>query len=380
MSDSVSVVYVGQTGHVLSAVTRDDEPAGDARAKENEILKGSGVLLRALDPPTFPTSVSMRNQGRLITTPNPVDLPSGLFASLGSSRLTYSATANGAALPAAWLAIDPQTGQLSLSGTIPPQTTKVRIVAAAPGGQLDQVEFKLITADATDPLVLLNEIGNRTAWAGRPFQMRVPDDTFFPYSSPLTPLTFSATGLPTWLQIDSSTGTLSGTPSIRDVKLETIIITATKPGGAPTPTTLALNVQEAPSLQFTIDAEFLEVTDGKLDMPGIISQPRHFRVAGKEKALEAMPDPISLAPVKYTLESRGLHVELARKAIEDLNLWALVRKGENISVSLGKIPKNESATSIAFTLDPTATFDVLLLISGYPPFQSKGLAFTPSAP
>ena len=119
------------------------------------------------------------------------------FQAIGTEPITFSATG----LPA-WAQLDASTGILSgtptapgtfdftvtaSNGTLPNATASVSLVA--------QDVAPTFTADTPPPAIV-----------GNPFSYQFQ-------ASGTEPITFSATGLPPWAQLDPSTGILSGTPT-----------------------------------------------------------------------------------------------------------------------------------------------------------------------
>ena len=121
------------------------------------------------------------------------------FQATGTEPVTFSATG----LPA-WAQLDPSAG--ILSGTPPAPGTFDFTVSVSNG----------TAPDATADVSLLAQYEPPTFTADTP--QVAAADSFFSYQfqavdTGTAPITFSATGLPGWAQLDPSTGVLSGTPT-----------------------------------------------------------------------------------------------------------------------------------------------------------------------
>ena len=113
--------------------------------------------------------------------------------------VTFSATG----LPA-WAQLDPNTG--FLSGT-PPATGSYNVTVTASNGNLPNATVTFTLTAQDEPPVFTAD-SPPAAVGGSPFSYQFQATGVGP-----TPITYSATGLPGWAQIDPSTGVFSGTPT-----------------------------------------------------------------------------------------------------------------------------------------------------------------------
>jgi VCBS repeat-containing protein len=144
-------------------------------------------------------------------------VPANTFADADGDALAYSATLDGAALPA-WLSFNTSTG--AFSGTPPLNFNGSYTIAvyASDNSKFAAAvsTFTLTVAPVNDAPVVANAIGAQsvnedTAWA-----FTVPANTFADADGDA--LTYSATldgaALPAWLSFNTSTGAFSGTPPL----------------------------------------------------------------------------------------------------------------------------------------------------------------------
>ncbi|MFN4281736.1 MAG: putative Ig domain-containing protein [Alphaproteobacteria bacterium] len=161
--------------------------------------------------------------------------------------LSYSATlANGDPLPA-WLSIDPVTGELS--GT--PEngdvgTISIIVTATDLAGASASDSFDLAVANVNDAPVVTVAIADQITDEDAPFSYDVSanfDDVDAGDSLTYTATLSNGDPLPSWLSLDATTGTLSGTPDNGDVGAYSITVTATDGSGVSVSDTFDLTVQ-----------------------------------------------------------------------------------------------------------------------------------------
>jgi hypothetical protein len=133
------------------------------------------------------------------------------------AKLTYSTST----LPAG-LSINPKSG--SITGTPTTSgTTNVTVTAKDPSGNKTTLKIKIVVTKPTISFQL----------PASPQVVRNADSTvaITATDSAGERLTFSATGLPAGLSINTATGTISGKPTAQ-ARSYTVNITVTDPGGA----------------------------------------------------------------------------------------------------------------------------------------------------
>lgn len=170
--------------------------------------------------------------------------------------LTYSASlADGTALPT-WLSFDATTR--TFTGT--PDDAQIgsldlRVTATDSGNLSASDEFSLIVTNINEAPTVAAPLADQQATEDVPFSLVVPTGNFADVD-PGDSLTYSATlaggaTLPTWLNFNPTTQTLSGAPLNGDVGILNIDVTATDLGGLSATDTFALtiqNVNDAPTV------------------------------------------------------------------------------------------------------------------------------------
>ncbi len=157
-----------------------------------------------------------------------------------ADTLTYSATlSNGAPLPA-WLSFNAST--LTFSGTptnADVGSLSIRVTVADQTNASANTDFVLTVANSNDTPISLANAANGSGTIGRPITPIVIDSTLFTDIDAGDRLQFSAQlsdgqALPDWLQFDSTTLVLSGTPPLdgTNAGITSIQIVATDLSGA----------------------------------------------------------------------------------------------------------------------------------------------------
>ncbi|GAB5457604.1 MAG: hypothetical protein Hens3KO_06340 [Henriciella sp.] len=160
---------------------------------------------------------------------------SNAFTDEEDATLTYSATlANGALLPS-WLSFNATTRRFTgTPGQADTGFVDVRVTATDSGGKTASDIFRISVAVVNDAPTVSLTIPDQNATEDTAFSQTVSVSSFSDEES--SSLTYSArlesgASLPSWLNFNPSTRTLSGTPRNADNGLYRIQVTATDAGG-----------------------------------------------------------------------------------------------------------------------------------------------------
>lgn len=176
-------------------------------------------------------------------------LPAGTFSEPSGGKLTYTVSqANGQACPS-WLTFNATT--LSFSGTVPTGMEALSLVVTATDANgLSCSDVFAVTVPASPP-TLAHQTATQTWLEGSKLSFMLPANTFSDPNGEA--LSYSATlsngqALPSWLAVNSSTGTFSGTVGYTAGPLM-IRLTATDSSGLTVSETLeAILTAPAPTL------------------------------------------------------------------------------------------------------------------------------------
>jgi hypothetical protein len=150
--------------------------------------------------------------------------------------LTYSA--NG--LPAG-LSINATTGIISGTPTnAAVGENNITVIATDSAGGVASATFKLTVNNTNDAPIVATTVNDYTATEDSPFSFNISN--YFADPDVGDTLTFAATGLPTGVTIDSSTGVISGTPTNAAVGTRNITVTANDGKGGSVSDVFALTV------------------------------------------------------------------------------------------------------------------------------------------
>ncbi|MCX5980520.1 MAG: putative Ig domain-containing protein, partial [Nostocales cyanobacterium LacPavin_0920_SED1_MAG_38_18] len=188
-------------------------------------------------------------------------IPTNTFTDIDAGDvLTYSATLeNGNALPS-WLTFNSTTR--TFSGTPTNDNVgnfNVKAIATDKAGATVSDVFTLAVENINDAPTLLNAIADQNAKQGTAFNFQIPTNTFtdidagdvLTYSTTLE----NGTALPSWLTFNSTTRTVSGTPTNDNVGNLNIKAIATDKAGATVSDIFTItveNVNDAPVLSNAI--------------------------------------------------------------------------------------------------------------------------------
>jgi YD repeat-containing protein len=219
-------------------------------------LAATFTLTVTNSPPV--ANVAIPPQTSVVSTGWSYTVPAGTFSDPNGDVLTYRATQmewirvydpeTGVSIPdwyetdlPSWVSFNPATR--TFTGT-PPSTGTFRLKVFVSDGYYEiGEEFVLtITAAPNYPPVLATAIPNQTANAnGTLWQYVIPAGTFTDPNGDT--ITYSVSGLPSWMGYNAATRTLSGTAGAQGST--TITVTATDSKGAASSTTFVVTVPNA---------------------------------------------------------------------------------------------------------------------------------------
>jgi len=164
-------------------------------------------------------------------------IPLGTFTDKeDGNSLTYSATG----MPTG-ISFDSSTLTFSGTPTVGRPVT-ITVTATDSGGKSATDTFVLSVTNVNDAPWLVHSIPDQTATEDTAFSYQIPWGTFFDEEDRYG-LTYSASGMPSWLKFDSATQTFSGTPTNDSQAVQsTITVTAADSAGAYKATNFTLNV------------------------------------------------------------------------------------------------------------------------------------------
>ncbi len=276
--------------------------------------------------------------------------------------LTYSASG----LPA-WLSFDPLTRTFSGTPTNADVTsTPVTITVTATDTELSPVSttFELTVTNTNDAPTVANTIDPQTATEDTLFTFIFDADTFEDIDAGDS-LTYSATGLPTWLSFDPLTRTFSGTPTNADVTSTpvTITVTATDTELSPVSTTFELtvtNTNDAPTVANTIDPQ--TATEDTLFTFIIDADTFEDVDAGDSLTYSAtgLPTWLSFDPLTRTFSGTPTNADVTVSPVT-ITVTATDDQLESVSTTFDlTVTNSNDAPTVANTIDPqTATEDSL---------------------
>ncbi|MFC5531640.1 beta strand repeat-containing protein [Cohnella yongneupensis] len=198
------------------------------------------------DAPTV--AVELEDKNATEDAPFSFEIPVGTFADVDAGdHLTLTASG----LPS-WLTFNGS----EFSGT--PANADVgeaviTVTATDSSGATASDTFKITIANTNDTPMLATAIADQNATEDAPFSFAIPAGTFAEVDAG-DHLTYTASGLPTWLTFDGST--FNGTPANENVGESVITVTATDDSGATVTDTFTItiaNTNDAPTVAVELE-------------------------------------------------------------------------------------------------------------------------------
>ncbi|MCB1876930.1 MAG: putative Ig domain-containing protein, partial [Chromatiales bacterium] len=170
--------------------------------------------------------------------------------------LTYSATLNDDSAIPAWLSFDSATRTFSGTPTNSDVgTISVKVTANDGNGGTVSDTFTIVVVNSNDAPTIANAIAHQTAIEDTPFTFQFAANTFDDVDAGDT-LSYTASGLPAWLNFDPATRTFNGTPQNGDVGTINITVTASDGHGGAVSNRFGIvvtNTNDAPEGSVFID-------------------------------------------------------------------------------------------------------------------------------
>ena len=218
---------------------------------------GSSITVTPInDAPVWQQAIA--DQSAILNAAFTFTVPSATVndVDIGDTLSFTASLASGNALPA-WLHFDAST--LSFTGTpgdIDAAVLTLRVTATdSSGASVVSNDFRLTVIDLNDAPVLTASVADQLATEGQPFVFNMPAGLFTDInvgdSLRYTLRLKDGAALPAWLQFNSATQTLSGTPANANVGTLALRLTATDSSGAQADADFMLsvaNVNDAPTL------------------------------------------------------------------------------------------------------------------------------------
>jgi hypothetical protein len=220
-----------------------DVPGGDTSDRlDIETCTGAAYQQWVL-PTSTANTVTVTNPGsQTSTVGTAASLQVSASDSASGQTLTYSATG----LPAG-LSINSSTGLISGTPTTA-GTSTVTVTATDTTGASGSASFSWTVNSPTGNTVTVTNPGSQTSTVGTAASLQISASD----SASGQTLTYSATGLPAGLSINSSTGLISGTPTTAGTS--TVTVTATDTTGAAGSTSFSWTVNSSSSAECTTTA------------------------------------------------------------------------------------------------------------------------------
>lgn len=211
------------------------------------------------------------------------------------------------------------------------------------------------------------------AVAGHTFRLDYPVQNFLIALGENLAYTATATpSLPAWLKIDALPRFSGDVPV--DTPEQTFDITIkAQPSGVGTPLSENFKIKvvtraSASDAAFIVPADQLNLFSDEATV-SVVRTPRAYQV--QEGALTLIPQPNDRSKLSFVLDPNQLLVSLQSgepSPSKDIPIWALLRRSDGVEqIGTGVIAKNTTSGSIAFTLNASTSYELLLLVSGYDP-------------
>src|SRR5262249_28508198 len=200
------------------------------------------------DAPTV--AIPVANQSATEDQEFSFTLPAGTFADAdaGDTLFTFAAAANGDPLPA-WLSYDPTT--LTFTGTPANEdvgSANISVFAVDQSGASVASTFAISVANTNDAPILALPIPDQDVQGGQSFTFQLAPDTFIDVdvgdSFVLSASLSDVTPLPSWIQFNPATGTVSGTAGSQSASY-LVSVAATDVAGASGFGLFSLNIEGA---------------------------------------------------------------------------------------------------------------------------------------
>ena len=204
----------------------------------------------------------------------------------GGSALSYQITASknptsfGATGLPTWLSINTSTGRLSGTAPVSASTTSTNVnIAASNAGGTGTANLS-ITILPTQPVI--TSASSVTGTAGYAFSFQI--------TATNNPTNFGATGVPSWLNINQSTGLLSGTPPVSGSTTSISGTLAASNAGGTGTSSLTITVLQAPPV----------ITSGS-SATGIVGTPFSYQIVATGGPISYSAGPLSAGLACNTL-------------------------------------------------------------------------------
>ncbi|NBO35195.1 MAG: hypothetical protein EBU89_04595, partial [Actinobacteria bacterium] len=246
--DTVSLLPPTNTGGAVATWSASGLPAGLTISSSTGLITGTASTSQSATDATITATNSggqvSYSQSFTVTAMAPpslstvadVRLTINTEYTLQFSNSGYTSTWSATGLPAGF-SIDAATGDITGSSTVEVSSRQVTITAQNYAG----TDSKSFSFAVVQPIPVIGTISAQTLTRGSVVSITAPSNSGGPVAS------WSATGLPSGLTINSGTGAITGTPSTLQTATDATI-SATNSGGSAT-TTISITINDVtPSL------------------------------------------------------------------------------------------------------------------------------------
>lgn len=208
-------------------------------------------------------------------------VPANTFLDVDGDSLSYQATlADGSILPG-WLNFDVTTA--TFSGTpqnqdVTIQPIAIRLVAKDPSNASVSTVFNISVQNTNDAPIIVSPVADQVAYGNQPFSMAVPASSIFKDIDLGDSLTYKVEwsnpdGTTNWLNFDSASFTLSGTPNNAQAGTVIVKVTAIDQSGASVVDEFHIQVQstnQAPNLPVDINANANQIHEDQVQNGSLV--------------------------------------------------------------------------------------------------------------
>jgi VCBS repeat-containing protein len=235
-------------GTLSIEVTADDNQGGTVSDTFDIVVANTN------DAPTVANPIA--NQSATEDQAFSFTVATNTFNDVDGNTLTYSAKLSGGGSLPSWLSLNSSTGTFSGTPTNSDVgTLSIEVTADDNQGGTVSDTFDIVVANTNDAPTLTTPIADKSTTEDQVFSFTVAGNTFTDIDVDDT-LTYSAKlsgggSLPSWLSLNSSTGTFSGTPTNSDVGTLSIEVTADDSQGGTVSDTFDIvvaNINDAPTV------------------------------------------------------------------------------------------------------------------------------------